>query len=228
LAAELTPIRQDLAPLIAHGLEVPVAEARLDDRSEFETRVLTEKSRKELLERPAGLDAELLDENTASVVVELERLGLPTRAIEGEHQLRTEAFPERMRGNERLELADQLALAAAFEVGVDPILEGGRMESFEPPDLRLGEGLEREVGQRRSAPQGQGLAELPRALLGTEGPGLIEQLLEAKCVDAAALDTEQVAGRLRYDDVWAEQLPELERKFCSDVTAVRGGRSPQS
>ena len=59
------------------------------------------------LQLAARLDPELVDELSASVLVDLERLRLTVRPIEREHQLRAEAFPERMLRDEGLELADQ-------------------------------------------------------------------------------------------------------------------------
>ena len=59
----------------------------------------------------------------------------------------------------RLELADQLGVTAELELGVDQLLAGSRAKLFEPSHLDVYEGLEREVGQRRPAPEAECLAQ---------------------------------------------------------------------
>ena len=59
----------------------------------------------------AGLEPELLDERATSVAVGGERLRLPARAVEREHQLGPETFPERVVGDQDLELGDELGPA---------------------------------------------------------------------------------------------------------------------
>ena len=56
-------------------------------RGRVEPGVLPQDRRVQLLERRAWLDPELADEGPTRVVVRLERIGLPTRAVEREHQL---------------------------------------------------------------------------------------------------------------------------------------------
>ena len=53
-----------------------------------------------------------------------ERVALPARAGEGEHQLRPEPLPVRVLGDERLELRNELRMPPEAEVGFDPFLEG--------------------------------------------------------------------------------------------------------
>ena len=84
-----------------------------------------------------------------------QRLGLPAGAVEGEHQLRAQAFSEWMRSNERLQLTDELGVATGGEVGFGPILERHKSKLLEPRDFGLREGLVGEVGKRRSAPHPQ-------------------------------------------------------------------------
>ena len=81
----------------------------------------------------------------AAVAIRLERLRVPTRAVEREHQLPAEPLHERMLGDERLELADELAVATELEVGVDPRLERAQPQLLEAGDLRL-----RRTARRRS------------------------------------------------------------------------------
>src|SRR5439155_70847 len=69
----------------------------------------------ELAQLVAGLDAELVDERSAGVPVALERVGLAARAVQREHQLRAESLVQRVLGDETLQLADELGVAAEVE-----------------------------------------------------------------------------------------------------------------
>ena len=77
----------------------------------------------QLLELGARLDPELVDENAAGVVVDLECFRLPPRSVEREHQLTAQPLAKRVFVGERLELADQIAVSASLELRVDPVLE---------------------------------------------------------------------------------------------------------
>ncbi len=77
----------------------------------------------QLLKRRAGLDPELVDENTPRVVVDLERFGLPARPVEREHQVAAKPLAKRMLVGEGLELSDQVAVTACFELRLDAVLE---------------------------------------------------------------------------------------------------------
>ena len=50
-----------------------------------------------------------------------------------------QALAHGMLRHERLELGDELAVAAEREVGLDPLFERGEPHPFEPRDLALGE-----------------------------------------------------------------------------------------
>jgi hypothetical protein len=56
-----------------------------------------------------------------------------------------------------LEVADQLRVATERELCLDHLLVSGQAQVLEARDLRLGERLVREVGQRRTAPQRESL-----------------------------------------------------------------------
>ena len=89
----------------------------------LEPRLLPQDRGLQTLERRPGLDAELLDERLTGVLVRRERLHLTARAVEREHQLAAKPLPERMPRDERLELADDLLVAAGGEIRLDPRLE---------------------------------------------------------------------------------------------------------
>ncbi len=131
------------------------------------------------------LDPETVHERAAGRLVRLERLRLAAGPIERQHQLATKALAEWIFEDERLELADQLAFTPEGEIRLDPQLGGGEMQLLQSPDRRLCEGVVRELGQRRAAPQRECLAERLRSLRrlcrGCLGHQLLEPV-EVKCV----------------------------------------------
>ena len=124
-----------------------------------ECRVLREDRLLELAQPLARLDAELLDQRPARVLVGLQRVGLAVRAVEGQHQLRPQALPVGVLGDQRLQLPDHLGVAAERQLGLDQLLERRDAQVVEPGDLALRERLVGEIRQRRAAPQRQRLLE---------------------------------------------------------------------
>ena len=110
--------------------------------------------------------------------------------------------------DQRLELSDQLAVAATREVGLDPLLERDEPQLLEPRDLRLGERLVRQVAQRGTAPERERPAQLVRRGLRLVGPRLAEQALEAVQIELPGIDAEEVAGRARDEPALAQLLAE--------------------
>ena len=113
----------------------------------------------------------------------MQRLGLAVGAVEGEHELAAEALPQRVAGDERLQLADELGVAAEREVGLDPLFERRQLQLVQARDLRLCERLVGEVGQGGAPPEGERPAQLLGGLLrpplGPDAPRLLEHALEA-------------------------------------------------
>jgi hypothetical protein len=69
--------------------------------------------------------------------------------------LAAQPFAVRVFGDERFELPDQLGMAVEGEVGFDPLLDGREPQVLEASDLGLREWFEGELGERRSAPEGE-------------------------------------------------------------------------
>src|SRR5206468_7543853 len=76
----------------------------LAGRGRVEVLVLPEDRLLELSEGWSRLDSELVDERPACFAIGLEGVGLPTGAVEGEHEQAAESLAERMLGDERFEL----------------------------------------------------------------------------------------------------------------------------
>ncbi len=93
------------------------------NRLRLERRLLAKDRGVELLERGCRLDSELVDERASRFLIGLERFRLPTRSVEGEHQLPAGTLPERVLPHECFELTDEIPAAAELELGLDPLLE---------------------------------------------------------------------------------------------------------
>src|SRR5207248_11173614 len=105
------------------------------------------------LELLARLEPELVREQAAGRAVDLERLRLAARPVEGEHEPAAQPLLERMLGDERLELADELGVAAEREVGLDPLEQRRQAKLVQALGLAACEPLEAKVGQGRATPE---------------------------------------------------------------------------
>ena len=123
---------------------------------------------------------------------------------------------QRVLGDERLELADELRVAAEREVGVDPLLERREAELLEPDDRGLRERLVGEVGERGAAPERERLAQRRRGRsaspAGAVRLALAEQALEAVQVELLGLELERVAGRARDEHAAPSDLAQARRR----------------
>jgi hypothetical protein len=175
-----------------------------------ERRVLPEDRPLELLQRRARLEPEFVDEDLARVAVDVERLRLPARAVERRHERQPRALAERVLGHEGLELGHRLAVAPEREVGVEAELERRETDLLEPDDRGLREALVGDVGERRTAPQRQRLAEPRRGLgrhaAGEQAPSLVHEPLEAVEVEFVRPDPHDVPRRARRQHVLRERL----------------------
>ena len=165
----------------------------------------------EALQVLARLDPDLV-ERRAQVPVHVERLALPPRAVEREHELRPQALAVRMRGDQRLQLAGHLGVTSELEVGVDSVLDRGEAQVVEPAAFDLGEGLSSELRQSRPAPERDRLADRVRGAVrsarGERGATVPDEALEADQVDGLRLHLEQVAGCTRHEGPVGQELPQ--------------------
>ncbi len=138
---------------------------------------------------------ELGEQRPPRALIRLGRVALPAGPVVSEHQLPPEALTQRVRGDEGLELGDEMVCAALVELRVDQLLAGDEPQLVEPARLARGEGLVPDVEERRAAPERQGLAQHICAGACLRLAGTTQQALELECVDLLVLDLEQVAGR---------------------------------
>ena len=160
--------------------------------------------------------------------VDVERLGLAARPVEGEHQLAAETLAQRMVPDERLELRQHGGVAAERELRLEALLERGEPQLLEPRDRRLRERLVGEVGERCAAPEPERTTEqvggaLRIAALERLGR-VVRPALEA--VEVEPLRARR-AGRSRAMRVSIASAPRAFRSSetwrCTWVTAVTGG-----
>jgi len=157
----------------------------------------------ELLQRLARLEAELLGERATPLLVDLQRLGLPARAVEREHELATEPLPERVLRDERPELDDRLGVTRKGERGFDSFLARCQSKLLKARDLLLREGRVREVGECRPAPEPECSVEdicgsrwLAR---GKRASAILEQPRELRCVELVLAEGEGVPVAMRCE-----------------------------
>jgi hypothetical protein len=161
----------------------------------------------------AGVEPELVSEHLLTGPVGRERIGRPVAAVEREHQLCEQPFAVRVLAHERLELADERAVAAEGEVGLDPVLERRQAGVGDAGDLRPGERLVGEVGERVAAPQSQcraeELARARRVAICKPLSRFFDQRLEPLAVDLSGRRQEHVAAAARLQHIAAERLAQV-------------------
>jgi hypothetical protein len=134
------------------------------------------------------------------------------------------ALAERVGTGERLELTRDLGVAAAGELGVEPLLVRGEPQLVQPGDLGLSERLVRQVGERRPPPQIESVAQQLRRRRGSCAAGLGDELLEALEVELTRLEAQDVAGRARDDHTRSELPAQLGDEDVDALDDRRGRR----
>src|SRR2546427_2307241 len=98
--------------------------------------------------------------------------------------------------NEFLELLDDRVVPAYGKVRLDPLLERRETQFLEPCDLLLRERVVGELGERRAAPEREGVPQRlcsPVGIVGGECPtALVEQSSKVVAVELTRLDAQQV------------------------------------
>src|SRR5262245_21623457 len=193
-------------------------------RSKPERRIVSKDRALDFLEHRARLEPELVDEALPRSPVGVERLGLASRAVEGEHQVRHGPLAEGVLGDEGLELPDELGVAAKRELGLEPALQGEKTELFEAAHIRTKQGLVGDVRKCSASPERKRLAQLLGSLSGAavseRAAAFLDEPLEATQVDQLGIDNQCVSAWPRRNRVSAERPSE-----AGDVTLDHVGRS---
>ena len=171
--------------------------------------VLSQHPPLELLQRGRGIDPEPVDQRAARGLVGLERLRLPTRAIQGDHELAAQALAQRVGGDVGLQLCHEVGTAAELEISRKALLGRREAQLVESRSLVADEVLVGEVGKCRPAPQRERPGQRLGAFRRCELRGSANRILEPHGVDRRRLDDEDVPGRPGDDHLRAECLSQL-------------------
>lgn len=148
------------------------------------------------------LQPELLHQQLAAHPVALQRLRLSPRAVQRQHQLPAQPFPQRVDPYQQLDLADQLVVAAEVELQLDPRL-GGRQPLLVQLQRLAAQRLARHPAQAVALPQltrsTQQFHRLRRVPALRQGARVREPAGEDGGVDEVALRPEDVPRRPRGD-----------------------------
>jgi hypothetical protein len=175
-----------------------VLEAHRDHGRRIQSGIVIEDATFEIAQLGAGFETELLAEHASSSTERSKRLGLTPGAVEGEGEASVQPFTQRVFGNKRLQLADDMAMASEGEVGVDARLDSGKPLFFDPCRLGSRCALVNEVDQRRPAPQRKCVSErtscCERSSRGQLDMPDRSQLLETVQVDRVSGHDQAIAG----------------------------------
>ena len=190
----------------------------------LERRIVPQDAPVELLELAPRQQADLVEPPAAQMEGGV-RLDVPSGLVEREHQVPHELLAVAVDGREALELGDHLGVAPEREVSADPLLQRVEPECREPADLVLDAGLVRQVRQRLAAPERERLAKRPCARSGACSlRARSRSRSKRKRSSCIGLDPGHVSGSASFDDLGAEQTPEV-RHAVLDRVRRRARRS---
>ena len=117
--------------------------------------ILSNDLARQLPELAARLEPEIVVEAAPRVLVDLERLRVPSAAIEREHELRDEPFAVGVLADEHLQFADDRLVMSEIQLRVEAQLERAQPRLLETLSLRASRRSERDVGESRPVPECQ-------------------------------------------------------------------------
>ena len=194
-------------------------------RLEQERRVLVEDPSLELLQLRRGLEAELLRQVRARLLIRAKRFHLTTRAVEREHVLLAVALVDGKLLAQHLELGDQLRMSSEHELRLDPQLDGAEPQLLEASRFELERERAGHVCIRVTTPERERRTELLGGLGGSglhEPARLLDRPLELERIDVLRVGDESIAPVVADDDV-ADRGPEV-RDVRLQRRARAGGR----
>jgi hypothetical protein len=129
--------------------------------------------------------------------------------------------------DQSLDLGNQIFVALAREVGIDPQSERDEAKFFEPQVLAAKD-VTAEIGERFPAPEvergGGGFRGLGWSTAYKVGTRALEELLESRQVDGLRIDSKGVAARLRLDGgACSEGLPKVGNSVLESSPPARRG-----
>ena len=211
----------------------PRAWHALRARRQLERRVLLQHPPLELAQRRRRLDPELVGERAPERLVARERLGVPARPVEREHVLRAEALAQRVLRDQRLELADDVAVIARARGRPRAATRARRGEApraARPRAARTARANSASAGPRQSASASPSSVRACRASPCDERlPAVGDRALEAREVELVVADLEQRSpARACAGAAPGSAFRSCETWICTIFWAESGTSSPQS
>ncbi len=156
-----------------------------------------------------GVDPELVGQHLARPPEHVECLGLLPGPVQRQHQLVPEPFAQRMLGDQRAQLVDDLVVPPQLELGVVAPLQHLPALLVQPLHVGLFHPQRRHLVQRGAPPQRGGLAQQPGLGLQVgRAAGLGAQALERQQVELVVVEVDRVAGRPGADELPVRQVVE--------------------
>jgi hypothetical protein len=141
-------------------------------------------------------NTDLGDEGRAGLPAHLERVGLPSRPVQRDHEEAVEPLPQRMLGEQRPKLPGHVFVAAKLKVEANPLFDRGKARLLKQCCGALDE-IALHAVQRGPAPEVQrgvqrrrGVGDLIVCCLPVRGS---DQLVELLAVQVLIVEVEQVA-----------------------------------
>ena len=154
--------------------------------SELERGVVPEDGPLERLQRRGRIEPEGLDQQPPRRTVDLQGFGLSSGAVEREHQLAAGPLAQRMRCDECLELGHDAVVAPEHKLRLEAVLQRRQAQLLQPLNSGSRERLVRQVGEGRSPPDAERLAEQ------RDRRSIVAAASRARCLRGQALEAGEV------------------------------------
>ena len=194
----------------------------------------------EPLQVVARVETEFIEQSLASFAVDAQRVGLPSRSVQREHELGAATLAQRRDRDERFELGDDRVVLPGAQACVDKVLDGGFAQLGQSRGLGEGPRLMSEFAERVASPASErdcdgelgafeitGLAaRLGRAEVVFELVGVDGRVGECQLVSGRGGDQDRrtcTGGPSRLDDAAQGRHVGLQR----GVGARRGTAAPE-
>ena len=172
-------------------------------------------------ERGPGVDAQLLGERLACPAQCRQSTRLPLGPVEGKRQEPPALLPERVLGDQCLELTDDHGSVSQLESRLQTSLAGHGVQLGEPQGLGLDPWLAEILGVRRTAPQPESVVQRAHRVGRCETRRGVHGSFEAPRIDGVGPEPKDVPGCLAGDDTVALAGHGLGLEASSQVTHVR-------
>ena len=184
--------------------------------------VLTEDRLLQSAQIGARLETELVPQDRAKAPVDLERIRLPSAAVQRQHQLRRAALAGGLLRDERLKLRDDVVVEAEGELCLGEIVLRVEPDLTQPTTLDIGVGEVCDDREGLSPPKRERLSKVGRCLLGRAlrevTPSRGGEELELPGIDEVAFDPKHVAGGSSLEEVSrADRLERLAKLRDGDA-----------